>query len=49
MNSLGDLNLQVMACRLCPRLVAWREQVAFEKRKAYRQWGILGQAGARLW
>jgi uracil-DNA glycosylase family 4 len=43
MNSLGDLNLQVMACRLCPRLVAWREQVAFEKRKAYRQWEYWGK------
>src|ERR1700730_15973727 len=32
----------VTACRLCPRLVAWREQVAHEKRAAYRDetyWG----------
>jgi uracil-DNA glycosylase family 4 len=32
----------VIACRRCPRLVAWREQVAVEKRRAYRQmeyWG----------
>jgi uracil-DNA glycosylase len=26
----------VIACRLCPRLVAWREQVGMEKRKAFR-------------
>jgi len=33
---------EVVACRACPRLVAWREQVAVEKRAAYRNqeyWG----------
>lgn len=37
-----SLNQQVIACRKCPRLVAWREQVAREKRRAYRDqtyWG----------
>jgi len=32
----------VVACRACPRLVSWREQVAAEKRAAYRDqeyWG----------
>jgi uracil-DNA glycosylase family 4 len=32
----------VISCRKCPRLVAWREQVAREKRAAYRNevyWG----------
>jgi uracil-DNA glycosylase family 4 len=32
----------VVACRACPRLVAWREQVAQEKRAAFRDeeyWG----------
>ena len=36
------LNQQVIACRKCPRLVAWREQVAREKRRAYQDqtyWG----------
>jgi len=36
------LNQKVMACRLCPRLVTWREQVAREKRRAYQDqdyWG----------
>jgi uracil-DNA glycosylase family 4 len=38
------LSLQetVVACRKCPRLVAWRELVAREKRRAYRDseyWG----------
>jgi len=40
--SLPALNEAVIACRRCPRLVAWREQVAREKRRAYRSetyWG----------
>ena len=37
------LNQEVIACRACPRLVAWREQVAREKRRAYRDWDYWGQ------
>ncbi len=40
--SLEHLQSEVMACRKCPRLVAWREAVARAKRKAYRNqeyWG----------
>jgi uracil-DNA glycosylase len=36
------LESTVIACRLCPRLVAWREEVAQTKRRAYRSeeyWG----------
>ena len=39
---LEMLNQQIIACRKCLRLVEWREQVAREKRKAYRDhdyWG----------
>jgi uracil-DNA glycosylase len=39
---LADLEAEVTACRACPRLVAWREQVAAEKRAAFRHkeyWG----------
>jgi uracil-DNA glycosylase family 4 len=39
---IETLNQQVIACRKCPRLVAWREQVAREKRRAYQDqtyWG----------
>jgi len=39
---LADVHDEVTACRACPRLVAWREQVAAEKRAAYRDqeyWG----------
>lgn len=37
-----NLNQQIITCRSCPRLVAWRESVATEKKKAYRSltyWG----------
>lgn len=39
---LARLEVQVVTCRACPRLVAWREQVATEKRAAFRDeeyWG----------
>ena len=46
---------EVVRCRACPRLVAWREQVAREKRRAYREceyWGrpvpVFGDPAARL-
>ena len=40
--ALHDLRRRVVACRACPRLVAWRERVAREKRAAYKDedyWG----------
>src|SRR5688572_25987742 len=40
--SLTLLQEQIVGCGLCPRLVAWREQVARDKRAAYRDqeyWG----------
>ncbi|MEP7113453.1 MAG: uracil-DNA glycosylase [Ilumatobacteraceae bacterium] len=42
MDSLLHLAADVSSCRLCPRLVAWREQVAVDKRAAFRDqtyWG----------
>jgi uracil-DNA glycosylase len=51
----GRLNREVVGCRRCPRLVAWREQVAREKRAAFRDqdyWGRpvpgFGDPAARL-
>ncbi len=41
-DALTSLDEQVTHCRACPRLVAWREQVAREKRLAFRDetyWG----------
>jgi uracil-DNA glycosylase family 4 len=40
--SLATLHAEMIACRACPRLTAWREQVAREKRRAYAHetyWG----------
>ncbi len=40
--ALNDLTRRIIACRLCPRLVAWREEVARKKRRAYQgqdYWG----------
>jgi uracil-DNA glycosylase family 4 len=42
MDSLARLEAEMTACRACPRLVAWREQVALDKRAAFRDedyWG----------
>jgi uracil-DNA glycosylase len=35
-DSLADVTQDVVSCRACPRLVAWREEVGREKRAAYR-------------
>ena len=40
--SLGELTARQSVCRACPRLVAWREEVAATRRKSYRDeryWG----------
>jgi uracil-DNA glycosylase len=42
MENLDSLNKEIIACRKCPRLVEWREDVARVKRKAYldhEYWG----------
>ena len=52
---LGELTAEVVVCRRCPRLVAWREQVASEKVARFRNetyWGRpvpgFGDADARI-
>lgn len=35
MNALADLDAEIVACRACPRLVAWREEVGRVKRRAF--------------
>ena len=37
------LNEDIIACRKCPRLVKYREKVAREKRRAYREWEYWGK------
>ncbi|WP_395729622.1 uracil-DNA glycosylase [Nakamurella sp.] len=53
--TIAELDRQVAGCRACPRLVAWREEVAVVKRAAFRDetyWGRavpgFGPADARL-
>ncbi len=41
-DSLAVVAAEISGCRACPRLVAWREQVAVEKRASFRDetyWG----------
>jgi uracil-DNA glycosylase len=52
---LAALDREIADCRACPRLVAWREQVARERRAAFRDqeyWGRpvpgFGAADARI-
>ncbi len=40
---LTILNRKVVACTRCPRLVAYRERIAREKRRAYRDWEYWGK------
>ncbi|MFJ9516749.1 uracil-DNA glycosylase [Kitasatospora sp. NPDC101801] len=35
---LATLDREVTGCRACPRLVAWREEAARVKRRAYQDW-----------
>jgi uracil-DNA glycosylase family 4 len=53
--TLDELDAAVCACRACPRLVAWREEVARTRRAAFRDqeyWGRpvpgFGPADARI-
>jgi len=54
-DALRTLAEEIAACRACPRLVQWREQVAREKRASFRDeeyWGRpvpgFGDPGARI-
>jgi uracil-DNA glycosylase len=42
--TLNDVTLEVIGCRACPRLVAWREEVAATKRAAYADETYWGRA-----
>jgi uracil-DNA glycosylase family 4 len=53
--ALAALTAEIVACRRCPRLVAWREQVARERRASFSDqtyWGRpvpgFGDPGARI-
>ncbi len=40
---LERLRAEIVLCRRCPRLVAWREQVARDKRAAFADWDYWGK------
>jgi len=42
-SQLVILNQEIVACRKCARLVSYREKVAREKRRAYREWAYWGK------
>ena len=42
--TLPLLEKKIIACRDCPRLVEWREEVAMTKRKAYQDEKYWGKA-----
>jgi len=41
--SWEELNSQIVACQACPRLVAYRQEVACAKRLAFRDWEYWGR------
>ena len=41
--ALTILNRAIVECRLCPRLVVYREKIAREKRRAYLSWEYWGK------
>ncbi len=43
MESWEELNRQIVTCGACPRLVAWRQEVAHTKRRAFRDWEYWGR------
>ena len=43
MSWLTVLNREVVGCTRCPRLVAYREEVARAKRRSYREWEYWGK------
>lgn len=52
--SMSELDAEVSVCRACPRLVAWREEVAVVKRRAFADepyWGrpVPSWGSARPW
>jgi uracil-DNA glycosylase family 4 len=42
-NLLHVLDEEIVACRKCPRLVSYREKVAREKRRMFREWTYWGK------
>ncbi len=43
MNWSNTVNRKIVSCRMCPRLVQWREQVARNRKPEYRCWEYWGR------
>jgi uracil-DNA glycosylase len=43
LNAWEILESELIACRQCPRLVAWREEVARKRRRAYQEYEYWGK------
>jgi uracil-DNA glycosylase family 4 len=43
MTELDKLQQKIIQCRLCPRLVRWRERVAREKTRRFAEWDYWGK------
>lgn len=43
MESWEELNSEIVACEACPRMVAYRQEVARTKRRAFREWEYWGR------
>lgn len=43
-DTLAQINKRIIACHACPRLVAWRDQIAREKRASFQEWDYWGKA-----
>ena len=41
--TIAALNAALVDCRRCPRLVEWREQVAVQKKAAFKDWDYWGR------
>ncbi|MBU4224361.1 MAG: uracil-DNA glycosylase [Chloroflexi bacterium] len=41
--AIETFNAELLSCRKCPRLVAWREEMARVKRRAYHDWEYWGK------
>jgi uracil-DNA glycosylase family 4 len=44
MSELDILQRRIIECRLCPRLVRWREKIAREKTRRFADWDYWGKA-----
>ncbi|CUU04936.1 uracil-DNA glycosylase, family 4 [Candidatus Thermokryptus mobilis] len=42
-SSIGEINDKLISCKLCPRLVSWRQKVAYEKTARFKDWDYWGK------